>query len=381
MSTLLLHQVDPKAYTLLVVDDNPTNLKVMVDFLSHAGFRVLMARSGESGIQRARHGRPDLILIDVLMPGIDGFETCRRLKADSGTRDIPVIFMTALADITHKVQGFEAGAVDYITKPIQQQEVLARLTTHLRIRDLTHNLEKKVSQRTAELSQMNQELELLLYLTAHDLRGPLRTIQVYTDFIQQKYSAHFDEKGQDFQQRVIVAADRMYRMLDHIALWAETRRVEPPKTPIAGQTIVKRVLTQLETEIEATQARVHTSGSYPDLYVTEEWGSRALHHLVANALSYVQDGTPPDVEIIPYEGDEGAGFAVLDKGPGISPEQIERLFTLFQRGVTQHHEERVGAGLTLVRRIAEQHQGHAWGEPRPGGGSCFVVTFGSGRLI
>jgi signal transduction histidine kinase len=136
-------------YTLLLVDDTPTNLSVLSEYLKQYGFKVIVARDGDSGIKRAQYAQPDIILLDVMMPGIDGFETCRRLKADALTRDIPVIFMTALAGTDDKVKGFSAGAVDYVTKPLQQEEVLARLTTHLKIQALTHSLQRRNQQLEA----------------------------------------------------------------------------------------------------------------------------------------------------------------------------------------------------------------------------------------
>ncbi|MBD3562485.1 PAS domain S-box protein, partial [Planktothrix sp. FACHB-1355] len=128
---------------ILIVDDTPTNLGVLFDLLADSGFKVLVAQDGESAIQKVEYARPDLILLDVLMPGIDGFETCCRLKASQSTKDIPVIFMTALTETVDKVKGLRLGAVDYITKPFQHEEVLARVTTHLSICDLTKKLQEK----------------------------------------------------------------------------------------------------------------------------------------------------------------------------------------------------------------------------------------------
>ncbi|GAM09085.1 blue-light-activated protein [Geobacter sp. OR-1] len=152
--------VDSTESTILLIDDDPTNLDIVTDYLLDCDYTILVAEDGESGISRAEYAQPGLILLDVMMPGIDGFETCRRLKTRESTRDIPVIFMTALAETEHKVKGFEAGAVDYITKPFQREEVLARVSVHLRIRELTarlqeakESLEKRVEERTAELAQ------------------------------------------------------------------------------------------------------------------------------------------------------------------------------------------------------------------------------------
>ncbi|MCL4296362.1 MAG: response regulator [Anaerolineae bacterium] len=143
-------------YKILVVDDNPANLSVLVDYLIKYGFEVLTARNGTNGIEKAQYVLPDLILLDIVMPGIDGFETCRRLKADPATQDIPIIFMTSLTNTQDKINGFEAGGVDYITKPLQQAEVLARMTLHLQLRNLTRELHL-ANIKLAEQVQVEQE--------------------------------------------------------------------------------------------------------------------------------------------------------------------------------------------------------------------------------
>lgn len=141
--------------TILVVDDNPTNIQVLFDILTEIGYRVAIAKSGEAALQRLQSYHPDIILLDVMMPGIDGFETCRRLKADPATCDIPVIFMTALSDSIDKVKGLSLGAVDYITKPIQHEEALARIRVHLQLRET----QKVLEQRSIELSQTLDHLK------------------------------------------------------------------------------------------------------------------------------------------------------------------------------------------------------------------------------
>ena len=135
-------EFDPQAGRVLIVDDNPTNLGVLSDVLDQAGWEVSIAKSGQKALDRVPLVQPDLILLDVMMPGINGFETCERLKADPTTREIPVIFMTALADVGSKVKGLELGAVDYITKPFQQAEVLARGQTHLRLYQLKRQVQQ-----------------------------------------------------------------------------------------------------------------------------------------------------------------------------------------------------------------------------------------------
>jgi len=146
---------------LLIVDDNATNLHVLSDVLDDAGFEVRVAQNGEMALQKVEYDPPDLILLDVMMPGLNGFETCERLKADSKTKEIPVIFMTALSETVDKVRGLSLGAVDYITKPFQQDEVLARVRTHLQISRLTKSLAEQNLQLRAEVrARMKAEEDL-----------------------------------------------------------------------------------------------------------------------------------------------------------------------------------------------------------------------------
>ncbi len=151
--------VNPKSYTILIVDDEPANLATVTEYLAGHGFQVKVGQTGEIGLELARQAQPDLILLDVKLPGIDGFEVCRRLKADEQTQDIPVIFMTVAAKTEDKIRGFEVGGVDYITKPFQQGEVLVRVKTHLDLRALTFRLEQEVCKRTEELTVANQRLQ------------------------------------------------------------------------------------------------------------------------------------------------------------------------------------------------------------------------------
>ncbi|NEQ96492.1 MAG: hybrid sensor histidine kinase/response regulator, partial [Cyanothece sp. SIO2G6] len=161
---------------VLLVDDSPVNLRMLFDALSDDGFRLLAAESGEEALEQVQYCKPDIILLDVMMPGLDGFETCRRLKDNPLTADIPIIFMTALADTANKIQGLSIGAVDYITKPIQADEVLARIRTHLTVAQLRQQLQiqnEQLRQEIQERKQIEQSLRLLLRSVSHDLRNPV----------------------------------------------------------------------------------------------------------------------------------------------------------------------------------------------------------------
>lgn len=139
--------------TILIIDDVPTNVGVLLDVLNGAGYEVAVAESGESALEQLAWLKPDIILLDVLMPGLDGFQTCRRLKEDEATADIPVLFMTALSDVVDKVRGFQVGAVDYLAKPLHPEEVLARVNAHLRLREQQILLEQRADELDREVQR------------------------------------------------------------------------------------------------------------------------------------------------------------------------------------------------------------------------------------
>ncbi|MET0010131.1 MAG: response regulator, partial [Candidatus Thiodiazotropha sp. 6PLUC4] len=152
--------MNPSDYNkILVVDDNAGNLQLLIELLTEKGYTVYPAINGELAMEFVNSRLPDLILLDIKMPGLDGYEVCRRLKADDNTRQIPIIFLSALEDESDKVKGFLAGGVDYITKPFQPEELLARVGVHLRLQELTKGLEQEVSARTLKLRIANKHLE------------------------------------------------------------------------------------------------------------------------------------------------------------------------------------------------------------------------------
>ncbi len=178
----------PTPARIMVVDDTPHNISILFDALSHYGYQVLTERDGKSAIEQVRTTRPDLILLDVMMPGMDGFETCRRLKNDPATRDIPVIFMTAMTETIDKVNGFNMGAVDYITKPFQLPEMMARVQTHITLRKLQHELEQQVAEQTQELTSALAELaELKDQLQAENayLQDEIQTTGGFGEIVSQ----------------------------------------------------------------------------------------------------------------------------------------------------------------------------------------------------
>ncbi|HHC24071.1 MAG TPA: hybrid sensor histidine kinase/response regulator, partial [Desulfobacterales bacterium] len=212
---------------ILIVDDNPENLGVLFDYLSELGITPLVAQSGQDAIELLEEKMPDIILLDILMPGLDGFETCKRLKANNKTEDIPIIFMTALSEITDKVRGFEAGAVDYITKPFQLEEILARIRAHLIIQRLKNDLQVKNEALQESLERerkLMEDLRLNLSISLpHELRTPLNAIIGFAGFFINPKRVLKPEKVVEYGNEIYQGGLRLNRLVENSLLYANLK--------------------------------------------------------------------------------------------------------------------------------------------------------------
>ena len=259
---------------ILIVDDNPTNLSVLSQTLKSAGFKVRVAMDGESAIEQVQEELPELILLDVQMPGIDGFETCARLKANPATADLPIIFITARADVESKIQGLSAGAVDYVTKPFQYEEVLARVRVHLQLRFLT----RKVQEQAIALQQANHELQRLAHLDGLTQvanrrqfdryftqewsrlareQQPLSLILCDIDYFKPYNDYYGHQAGDACLQQVAQMLDRSVRRpADLVARYGgEEFAVILPNTPGEGASRVCQILQSAISKLEIIHGR------------------------------------------------------------------------------------------------------------------------------
>lgn len=231
-----------------------------------------------------------------------------------------------------------------------------------------------------EIQRKNRDLETLLHVTSHDLREPLRAIHNFARLVCERYAAGIDARGQDFLHRVVRGAERLDRLLEDVLTLSRAQRLVEPVPGVALGEIVADVLHQLDSRIARTQARISTADDLPVLFADRRWVTQAVFNLVSNALKFTRNGAPPEIDIMRYRpqaGDPlGEGLVVCDRGPGVPVGYNERIFQLFQRAVGRDVEG-TGAGLAIVRQIAERHGGAAWCRPREGGGSEFFVTFGT----
>lgn len=368
--------------TILVVDDMSSNLAVMVGELERQGHVAIVAQGGEEAIERAAFARPDLILLDVLMPGMDGFETCRRLKAREDTRDIPVIFMTALTDTPQKLAGFAAGAVDYVTKPLDGAEVLARVQTHLTISSLRHQLEARNAELQREmvirqqaqgaLQRSNAELEQLAFVASHDMQEPLRMIASYLQLVEQRYQDQLDSDGREFIGFAVDGAKRMQALINDLLSYSRVGTKARPFEPVDMAGVVSMACTHLRVAVEESGARIDI-GTLPTVRGDALQLVQLVQNLLANAIKF-RGGRPPVVRIdCSAEGGHWC-FAVRDNGIGIAPEYFDRVFVLFQRLHGRGDYPGTGIGLALCKKIVERHGGRIWVESVPSQGSVFRFT-------
>jgi len=368
--------------SILIVDDVSVNLQLVTAQLEARGYLALVARSGREAIQRAEFAQPDLILLDVVMPGMDGFETCRRLKQSDVTRDIPVIFMTALTETDDKVEGFRAGGVDYVTKPLNAEEVLARVDTHLTLYALRQQLAAQNQQLRQEIAareqvqaalrRSNAELEQLAYVASHDMQEPLRMIASYLQLVADRYGDALDADGHEFIGYAVDGAKRMQALISDMLAYSRVSTRARPFQPTDSARIVATAERHLQIAIEEGGAEIER-GELPVVLGDEVQLLQLFQNLIGNAIKF-RGQAPPRVRVTAEPADDGWCFSVGDNGIGIAPEYFERIFVLFQRLHGRKEYPGTGIGLALCKRIVERHGGRIWVESTPGNGSVFRFT-------
>ena len=372
---------------MLLVDDTPANLGVLFEHLDEHGYRVLVAEDGEEAVDLAERVHLDVILLDVMMPGMDGFETCQKLKASPAARDIPVIFMTALTDPRDKVRGFRAGAVDYVTKPFQHEEVLARVRTHVEMRRLEAQLrsqnallasevaervraEVALKEHVAMLEAQNAELDAFARTVAHNLKDPLNGLLGFADILADE-GALAGENARSLDH-IIESAQRMNAITEELLLLARLRAQDVDRVSLDMEPIVRRSQARLAPMIAKRSAEVVMASSWPRAIGYGPWVEEVWVNYLSNAIKY--GGEPPRIELGASLQDDGAAryvrFWVRDSGPGIAEDARPHLFTEFTR-LGQVRIQGYGLGLSIVKRIVDKLGGRVGVDTATGRGSTF----------
>ncbi len=368
----------PTHSRVLVVDDIPRNLQVVGTMLRNEGYEVMPSTSGADALEGVRVQVPDLILLDLMMPEMDGLEVCRRLKADPAVGNIPVIFLTASNEMEHLVKGFEAGAVDYITKPFNAPELLARVRTHLELR---HARER--------LREMNEEKNEFMGIAAHDLRNPLSAIKGFSDIIVEDAQALRRQQTQDpelslkevedFGDRIGVTTARMMEMVQNLLDANRIERGELKLNLVRTDLcpVVNAVIDTQRPRAAAKQQSIHFQNEASPVTVVVDPGVlvQVLENLLSNAVKYSPPGKNIFVRL--KQLPESVRCEVQDEGPGLSAEDQKKLFGKFARLSAQPTagEAAIGLGLAIVKKMVEAMNGQVWCESKPGQGATFVVQF------
>jgi len=356
--------------TILIVDDTPDNVKVLRTLLSHAGFDVLIAEDGDEGIQVTEYAHPDLILLDIMMPKMNGFEVCEHLKSQKRTKDIPIIFMTALTEVLDKIKGFELGAADYITKPFHQQEVLARVKAHITLRKQQRQLQKR-----------NLELDAFAHTVAHDLKNPLSAIVNLCGLFLEKYSVNTSLDANSIKNITFVEKAGL-KALDTISallmLSGVSRQPNLLIEPLDMAHIIEQVIEMRLASLKKNAGgSIDLPNSWPVAKGYAPWIEEIWFNYLSNGLKY--GGQPPHLTLgADQQDDDMIRFWVKDNGKGLSPKNIARLFTPF----TRLHQKRVdghGLGLSIVQQIVEKLGGQVGVESEVGQGSLFYFTLPADR--
>ncbi len=369
---------------ILVVDDMHDYLGLIATVLKHAGFEVITAQDGWTAIQEARQQQPDLILLDVMMPDLNGFETCDHLKAHERTKDIPIIFLTALSDIKSKVRGFEIGGVDYVTKPINDRELIARVTAHLTVRRLQQTLQAEVKERRKieaalrryadQLQARNAELDAFSRTVAHNLKEPLSVIRLGAEAITIEHGHLSSQELRDDLAMLFQSADKACHIIDELLILATVHKEEVKASPVNMKHIVQEASERLSKVILEKKVKIVMPDEWPIARGYGPWIEEVWFNYLSNAIKY--GGQPPLVTLGADLGNDGMiNFWIKDNGIGVTPHQQAQLFTPFTR-IHTAGVQGDGLGLSIVRHIIEKLGGKVGvqSEGIEGRGSLFSFT-------
>lgn len=374
---------------VLVVDDNPTNLSVLVNLLRNVGLRVLVATDGESAIEQIVYVKPDLILLDVMMPGIDGFETCQILKADATTAKIPIIFMTALSETVDKVRGLSLGAVDYVTKPFEHEEVLVRIRTHMTLARQSQTIALQNLDLQAEISdrkRAEESLTVFLHAVSHDLRNPVTGLIMVLDHLA---TTAVNPDGaillpKTTLKRIRQSSDRQLALINSLleSHVNDVHGIMISPQPVNIAEVVQAAIDDLQgiLDKEETQVTVNIPSDLPKAMIDAAQIGRVFQNLIANAVKHNFPNLQLTISAIVKNDSDGMQMfcAVEDKGLGMTSEQTEHLFELYVQGKTQNNLNRrslsLGLGLYICRQIVQAHGGAIGVIAEPNVGSKFWFT-------
>jgi two-component system sensor histidine kinase/response regulator len=353
---------------ILIAEDIPKNLEVVCNILRKEGYRLAMAGNGRQALEMVPGVQPDLILLDIMMPEMDGFEVCEHLKKDPQTKDIPVIFLTAKTDTADIVKGFELGAVDYVTKPFNGTELASRVRTHLELKFSREALQK-----------LNTTKDKFFSIIAHDLKDPLQILLLASDSLHTRYDSMDETKRKDYIQRFYNNSQQILSLLENLLEWA---RSQSGNIEIKPERIDIKELTAKSIDLLKGNARKKnitlSLQVKPGIFAFADKNMvrTIIQNLVSNGLKFTRPGGQVSIDAsVPARGDR-VDITVTDNGVGISAEDMAGLFRIDMKKSTPgtDREKGTGLGLILCKEFVEKNNGSIEVSSEPGKGSCFKIT-------
>jgi len=357
---------------IMVIDDSALERKVITRVLRNKDYEVVEVDAGEKALKMVEKVKPDLILLDIMMRGINGIETCRRLKEMKECTNVGIIFMTSRTDSTSTVEAFNQGASDYITKPYRVTEVMARIETQLKIRSLLKTQEQYID----ALQQANTEKSKFLGIASHDLKNPLLSINGVSKFLRSGKFGSLNEVQKEMVDSILEASGSMLSLVNDLfdvaLIESGQLYVEVMPNDLAGIVRTSTNLFRMTAE-QKDIALEYKNHGIPDLVPCDKRQiKRVVENLLSNAIKFSPSGTMIHVKLL-QEGDEVC-FRVCDQGPGIPENEHHLLFKSFSKTSVKPSgdETSTGLGLNICRKVIHAHGGRITAENRPEGGACFA---------
>jgi two-component system sensor histidine kinase/response regulator len=359
---------------ILIVDDDRLNIRILGGILKTEGFLLADASSGERALELYPTFKPNLVLLDVMMPGINGFETCRTLKRLYGDDCAPIVFITAKNESDDVVEGLAAGGVDYLPKPFQAKEVVARIRTHLHSQLLAEQQKTLVDQ----LSKADAAKNRFLGMAAHDLRNPLASIRGLAEFLRDGVVGELTVDQLDLVNTIHSASQSMLTMvnelLDVATIESGELKIVQEKHNLCEQIEKSVYLANIDAAKKNTRIIFTPPQSAPTAWIDAAKMQQVVDNLLSNAVKYSPPGSTITVEFLSAE--KQCSFGVKDQGPGIPEGERDKLFKDFGRLSVKPTggEKSTGLGLAICRKIVEAHHGTIVAENLPHGGCEFRVA-------
>ena len=355
--------------TILIVDDTPENLDILVGILRDA-YSLKVATDGQSALELAAAAPPDLVLLDIMMPEMDGFEVCRRLKAKRGTGDVPVIFVSALHRVEDKIRAFTEGGVDYVTKPFQPEEVKARVATHLELQRQRRELAESY-ERLRDVEKLRDDL---VHMIVHGMRSPLTGIVGMLGILRLDLQETLDEEQAVDFDMALTSGNTLNEMVSSLL---DVSRMEAGEMPLARREVdLREVVAGAIDSLGAMVKRCRVVFAPPEQPVMAHCDPEVTRRIVANLVSNAIQFTPPEGEVRIAVSSGGHSVTVTDTGPGIPPQYHARIFEKFGQVEMREGGRKysTGLGLAFCKLAVEAHGGEIGVDSEVGRGSTFWIV-------